>query len=69
MQIKHEQVKNQVGGQVRVQVKYQVGDQVWNQVGDQVGDQVWNQVGSQIREDQKIVKDEKIFKNPFDNNR
>ena len=56
--LKLNQVRDQVGDQVRGQVRDQVGDQVraqvwdqvWDQVGDQVRAQVWDQVGAQVRD-------------------
>jgi hypothetical protein len=49
-----DQVRDQVGAQVRDQVWDQVRAQVRDQVGDQVGDQVraqvWDQVGAQVRD-------------------
>jgi hypothetical protein len=43
-----DQVRDQVWGQVRDQVRSQVWDQVRDQVGSQVGDQVRDQVRSQV---------------------
>ena len=44
----HDQVENQVRGQVWNQVRNQVSDQVWNQVRNQVENQVENQVSNKV---------------------